>query len=299
MTPPGVYRLVALALCLWASTALAQSPATIIIERPEFENDSRQDFYWRVGAAALARTFSQYGPAQFELAETPLSRQGVMEALERGRPLHLAVLPTSREAERRLTPIRIPVDMGLLSYRVALIRADDQKRFDQVKTVDDLRSFRAGVGTGWVIGRVLEANALPMITSGVYRQLFSMLVGGRFDYFSRGVTEILPEYEQYSTEHPSLAIESKLMLHASLPVYFFASPTRPDVAQRMTAGMEALAADGTLRRMTLETFGDTMRRLNLKNRRVIELANPVVPNTAPTHRRELWIDPTAPNANGP
>lgn len=285
-------RLLAWGLLALLSGGEAAAQTVIMIERPETDQDRRQAFYWRVGAAALARTTPQYGPARFEWADAPFSRQGAIEALERARPLHLAALPASRDLEQRLLPIRIPVDMGLLSYRVSLIRADDQARFNRVKSVDDLRSFTAGVGAGWTIGRVLESNALPLISSGVYRQLFSMLAGGRFDYFSRGVTEILDEFDANQAEHPGLAIETKLLLHASLPVYFFASPLRPEVAKRMEVGMEALVADGDLRRMTLEAFGDDMRRLKLKDRRVIELANPIVPPSAPTQRPELWLDPT-------
>jgi hypothetical protein len=67
------------------------------------------------------------------------------------------------------------VDRGLLGYRLLLIRADDQARFAKVRTLDDLRHLRAGLGKGWADVNIFEASGVEVVEGSNYEGLFGML----------------------------------------------------------------------------------------------------------------------------
>src|ERR1700722_8111522 len=73
-------------------------------------------------------------------------------------PLNVAWSSTSVAKEKNLLPIRIPISKGILGYRIALIAKDKQAKFDQVKTLADIRDFTIGQGLGWGDIKVYEAN---------------------------------------------------------------------------------------------------------------------------------------------
>ena len=53
----------------------------------------------------------------------------------------IMIRPTDREIERQLDPIRIPVDRGILGWRIAVIRQQDKGRFSAIRTEDEIRQF--------------------------------------------------------------------------------------------------------------------------------------------------------------
>ena len=61
---------------------------------------------------------------------------------------------SSKELDEQMLPVRIPLLKGLLGHRVFLIRSEDQHRFDTVKTLEDLKKFKAGMGSLWGSTRV-------------------------------------------------------------------------------------------------------------------------------------------------
>ena len=62
-------------------------------------------------------------------------------------------------------PIRIPLFKGLFGYRVLLIRKQEQARFDQINTQQDLAKFLGGQGTHWPDTLILQANGLRVTTA--------------------------------------------------------------------------------------------------------------------------------------
>jgi hypothetical protein len=120
-----------------------------------------------------------------------------------------------------------------------------------------------------------------------------MLAAGRFDAFSRGVTEILTEYDYGRRRVPGLAMEPHLLLHYPLPVYFWFSPDDAGRrrAARVEAGLRAMAADGSLRRLFDAEYAALETRLDLAHRQVIELPNPLLDGRDPLEEAGLWFRP--------
>ena len=59
-------------------------------------------------------------------------------------------------------------------------------RFAAVKTVEDLKKFKIGVGQGWLDVEILRADGFTVVTGSNYEGLFEMLANGRSDALVAG-----------------------------------------------------------------------------------------------------------------
>ena len=200
---------------------------------------------------------------------------------------------TSQELENTLLPVRIPLYKGLLGHRILLIREGDQARFDQVRTLDDLRRIPIGQGTFWTDTKILEANGLKVVKAAKTQSLFFMLDGGRYDGFPRGVFEPFGEV----VGHPNLklTVEKHLMLVYKMPYYFFVSPNNKQLGSDLELGLNRAIADGSFEKVFLSSpnVQEAIQKGDLKNRLIFNLNNPGLPKETPVDRAELWVDPKA------
>ncbi|WP_444845236.1 substrate-binding periplasmic protein [Duganella caerulea] len=256
--------------------------------------DSRYDYDWAVLRAALEKTTPRFGVFEQHQSDVAMSPPRVVQEMTSpsGR-INIFVRATSPELERQFMPVRLPVDRGLLGYRLLLIRAADQQRFSQVKTIADLRRLRAGLGQGWADVPILEKAGVPVVEGSSYEGLFAMLEAGRFDFYSRSADEALREFQERHDGHPRMAVEQTLLLHYPLPRYFFVRRDAEGklLAKRIETGMEMMIKDGTLDTLFQRYKGDLIKTTAMQKRRVIHLANPKLTPQTPLARGELWFNP--------
>lgn len=260
---------------------------------PETADDQRYTYHWRVLRAALDATRGEYGDYRLEPGQ-PMSEK--LQVIEMQRPqggLNTLVLDATQALEEALQPVKIPVDKGLLGFRVFLIQAADQPRFAGVQSLEQLRQFRFGQQREWSDVAVYQAAGLPVVSGSSYEGLFKMLMLRRFDAFGRGVTEVGGELAHWRKKYPQMAIEKGLLLYYPLPVYFWFPRTEEGSrhAQRVEAGMLALIANGTLDRLFTEEYGEVIQRFDLQKRRMIRIANPGLPPGQPFDNKAYWFVP--------
>jgi hypothetical protein len=250
--------------------------------------DPQLTYVQRLVELALARVGSKR-----EIVPTALDMaQGrTLVELAAGRsPVDVMWTMTDRQREASgLLPVRIPIDRGLLGWRLLLVRRSDLAAWQDVRSLDDLRGKLAGQGHDWPDTTILRANGLQVGTSSVYDALFRMLAAGRIDYFPRSIAEI--DTELANDRYPELAIAPHLMLHYPAAAYLFVSPTRPELATELKAGLESAVADGSFQRLHREYFGAVLKTHPIAPEHVIKLKNPLLPPETPLNRRELWLQP--------
>lgn len=288
---PARHVLLLAALCLHGAWAQALDR---LVYPLSVGLDSRYEYDWAVLRMALDKSRARYGAYSLHQATTSMSPARItQELLMPTGHINILVRATAPELEQQFTPVRIPVDRGLLGYRVFLVRQDDLARFAAVRTLDDLRHLRAGLGRDWIDVPVLRVAGLPTEEGSAYEGLFSMLEAGRFDYFSRGADEALREYDERRASHPKLVIEPTLLLHYPLPRYFFLrrDAEGKQLAARIAAGMEIMVRDGSLNTLFQRYKGATIAAANLRRRRVLTIPNPTLSRQTPLSRSELWYDP--------
>ncbi len=209
--------------------------------------------------------------------------------LEQGRGLDVIWTMTSAEREAQLLPIRIPIDRGLLGWRLLLVRKDALPRFAQVRSLVDLQPLRAGQGADWPDTTILRAAGLTVDESARYGDMFRKLSAGRIEYFPRGLLEVWGELEARRDE--SLAVEPRLVLHYPAAMYFFVNKRDAALAADISRGLEKALHDGSFDALFQRYFGASIKRAGLGERQVIELRNPLLPALTPLADTRLWYRP--------
>ncbi|MBI3144741.1 MAG: transporter substrate-binding domain-containing protein [Pseudogulbenkiania sp.] len=264
---------------------------------PHFEefNETRFPPYIELLRQALDRTTAKYGPYKLKPSKLPMNASRSIRELQSG-TIDVLWTSTTEERERVLLPVRIPIEKGLLSYRVALISLDRQPAIDRVQTLADLRKLTIGQGIGWGDIDVYRYNGIK-VTEANYSSLFVMVSSGRFDLFPRGVGEVFDEYDTYSGSNPELAIEKNLALYYPWPYYFFFNrKTGQHLAKRVEDGLRMMIRDGSFDAWFQKHYAAAIRRANLVRRRIIRLENPLLPKDTPLDDASLWFSPATTHA---
>ncbi|RZA07473.1 MAG: hypothetical protein EOO68_03390 [Moraxellaceae bacterium] len=211
---------------------------------PPIEQSAQTSIYYsKLLQLALSKTESTDGPFQIVHYPHLLTRARFEAELKRQGVVDLIWATTNANLEANLLPVRISLLKDLNSYRIFLIRKEDQERFSNIKTLDDLRSFKAGQGSHWTDTTILLANDLPVVTSPLFEPLFNMLLGKRFDYFPRGLDEVWNEENLFGDK--GISIENHIMLKYSASKYFFVNKDNVALAERIERGLKIAIADGS------------------------------------------------------
>jgi hypothetical protein len=216
-------QLLALAvICCLPSRVLAELPMTTVVIPPWGVGANPHNTYFiRVLNLVFAKTEESDGPVDIKISAEKFSSMRFMSDLKNGVTVDLVWYATSKQREQDLLPIKISLTKDLNEYRVLLIRKEDQEKFSQLNSLNDLRKFTAGAGADWPSGDILRNNGMPIITVNNGNLLFTMLKAKRIDWRSR---ILLPR------SFPSSAISASLCSQRSGTRK---RPTRPLSARRL------------------------------------------------------------------
>ena len=273
-------------LLLWLPPASAET--VVRIPAAGSAADTSHRFFADLLAQVLARTAATDGPARVEITASSPAQERILRDLETG-GLDVYWVGTNPTREQRLLAVRVPLTGGMLGLRVPVIRADRVADFDRITGLNDLRGLTACQGDQWPDSDILEANGLTVARINHFRLMYDMLKAGRCDYFPRGLQEV---YAEVAGQPPGTVIAyDRLVIAYRYPMYFFTGPNNGALAQRLTAGLTAMAHDGSLRRfweshpVTQGVF--PLTRFN--DSRVLLLTNPMLPKETPVQDQALWL----------
>jgi hypothetical protein len=272
--------------------AIAQELVVTYSPSPVSKDDKRFDYGINLLRQVLNKTSRSHGPFKMLPAES-MNVGRAIEFLKSGETdaVNVAWTTSSKKREESLFPIRIPIRKGLLGYRIFLIKKEDQAKFTAIQTLEELKQLRVGQGHIWNDVKVFQGNGFEVVTGPSYEGLFRMLMEGRFDYFSRGINEAPEEYESRKDKFPNLLIEDSILLYYPWPKYFFTSKKNPALAERIELGLRMMIEDGSFERLFIKYHSKDIERVNLKNRKLFKMNNPLLPATTPFDQKELWFDP--------
>lgn len=231
-----------LVLLLWTHACFAEHLKIII---PPFEKatEGHVGYFHEVLELALKKTEASDGSFDISFAAEAISVNRSLADLKNDVNINVMWTTIDKRREEELLPIRISLLRELNNYRIFLIREGDQSRFDQVKSISDLRKLNAGLGSQWPDADVMRNDDFNVITSPTYSSLFKMLTAKRFDYFPRGLYEVWDEAELYKDQ--GIVIEKNLMLYYQAPFYFFVNKKNTALAERIERGLNMALADGS------------------------------------------------------
>jgi len=235
-----------------------------------------EEYYLAIIEAALKATESTYGPYQLVFTQEQLSSERKHDLLVVGEKVNIDRLvgfPNQNGPRKGLIRIGMPVLNGFMGYRILLIRKEDQPRFSNIKTLEELHKLPMGFGKGWE-GHVYKYNGFSVAEPLTMTLLLKMLAGKRYFFVPLSVIEIDDRYAIDGKPVDNLVPEQTLLIYMPLPVYFYVSPEQPVLADRLTVGLKYLQENGTLDAIFKSHFGERLKRLNLSGRTLIELTNP-------------------------
>jgi ABC-type amino acid transport substrate-binding protein len=291
--PPRLVALIGL-LTLWlgaappspAAPSPASAPLQIVYPRSESHRDDRPGYPLAVLHLALDRAGVDY---RLAASAAKMQQSRGLALLESGAGIDIAWTVTTAERERRLRPIRFPIDRGLIGWRLLLIRDSEVERFAGIEALADLAALRGGQGHDWPDLALLRGNGLQVESSPSYEGLFRMLARGHIDYLPRSVSEVVAEIK--ARRELPIRIEPVLALHYPSALYFFVHRDNERLAEALERGLEAMLVDGSLQTAFDAHFADAIAQAGLQRRRVLTLANPLLSPQTPLQRAELWFDP--------
>jgi hypothetical protein len=285
-----------LAAAWFAASALAAT-ANLVYPRSESATDSQYVYDYELLRQALEATVASHGPYTLRPSDAPMNQARAADEIAAGSGLvNVFARSTTIDWEQRLLPVRIPIDKGLISYRVFLIRAEMQPRFAAVRTLDELRAFSVGSFVTWADTRILREGGFNVVTGDNYEGLFRMLIAQRFDLFSRSADEAYREFDERRALLPGMQVEDNLLLHFPTTRLFFVrrSDEGQRLAERIETGLNRMISDGSFDAHFLRHKGALIERAHLKSRRVFHIDNPFMSAETQATRKtrpEMWYDP--------
>jgi hypothetical protein len=288
--------LLVLAVAWFAAAAFAET-ANLVYPRSESATDSQYVYDYELLRQALEATVASHGPYTLRPSDAPMNQARAADEIAAGSGLvNVFARSTTSDWEQRLLPVRIPIDKGLISYRVFLIRAEMQPKFAAVRTHDELRAFSVGSFVTWADTRILREGGFTVVTGDNYEGLFRMLLAERFDLFSRSADEAYREFDERRALLPGMQVEDNLLLHFPTTRLFFVrrSAEGQRLAERIETGLNRMISDGSFDAHFLRHKGALIERAHLKSRRVFHIDNPFMSAETQATRRtrpEVWYDP--------
>lgn len=276
------------------SSATEDAPLQVrYIQQPA--DEVRYSYEYRLIDKLMALTVPHFGSYQLRPYTKKMTSRRLNTEAIRGERINLIWSDAGHpDLDSQMIRIPFPLLKGLLGYRIFLIREEDQPLFATIRSIHELKKLRLGQGANWGDIKIYHHNGFEVTTGDDYQNLFHMLASRRFDYFPRGVNEAPLEYAAQHERHPELAVEQTLLLIYRFPVFFYVSRNSPALAQRLSAGLKQMQADGSFDRFFFEYYRPILKQAQLAGRRVFYLENPFLPADTPLHNRELWLDPFKP-----
>ena len=285
--------------CAFTGTSAFAQMTVVTYPKSESIADTQYVYDYELLRQALEATVPTHGTFELKASAAPMNQARAGDELASpGGAINVFARSTALEHEQRFVPVRIPIDKGLVSFRVFLVRDDMQAKVGAVNSLDDLRAYSIGSFTTWADTQILRAAGFKVVTGDSYEGLFRMLVQGRFDLFSRSADEAYREYDERRRLLPEMKVEQNLLLYFPTTRFFFVrrGADGEKLASRIDEGLNLMVKTGSFDAHFLRYKGALIARARLKTRKVFRIDNPVM--SAETRalfksRPELWYDPAS------
>jgi hypothetical protein len=269
-------RFLLASLLLAASLCAGAAPLVVTLRQPESDTDPRYAYDHALVRLALDKTVASHGPYEVQFAPPMTAQRALVSAEQRRYPGFLVgSVPRPERAAAGLVPVRFPVHLGTAGYRVCFVSPKAQAAVAKVRTLDELRRFTIAQGAGWSDGAILRANGFKVEEVTRYEAMFKMVAQSRFDLFCRSVLEVSKEVDSHA-DLPDLRLDRTFALVYDLPQFFYTHRDNHELVERLTQGLEAAYADGSLLALFRSHMQASIRFADLPRRRIFRLNAPPI-----------------------
>ena len=283
MVKRGFWIFIMLVFAKHASGALW----TITYPRPLDETDERTQYPVALLKLALDKTGVNY---ELKPSDRILLTGKAMRQLRENREVNIVWSMTDSQREKELTPIRIPIAKGLIGLRVFAVSTDKKSKFDNLLSLNDMRRLVPIQGEEWPDTKILQANGFNVFTVPDYREAYAMIIQGKGDFFPRSVIEINAELQAQGSSK-GLHLEENFALYYPTAMYYFVSASNKILANLIETGLKRAIDDGSFEALFQSTYSPILASLDIDERKIFTLENPLLPIETPLNNEKLWYKP--------
>ncbi|QDL55274.1 hypothetical protein [Rhodoferax aquaticus] len=273
-----IFSAITLLVCAQATVVQANElPLAVFAERVSQMDNSIVKLRFELLESALQASGKAFRLSNCPYTESDASDLRYAILVKQGKQCNVAATSGGADFTKDLLLVPIPIHLGAGGYRVFFANKAGAAKAAQVKTLDDLRALTIGSGKAWADTDIMRAAQLKVIP-GEYARLFRMISLKRFDLLSRGILEINSEKKLVAND-PDIEIERKLLLVYPSDLFFYVSPTTPDIQKAIEVGMKRLHKSGKLLDLLNNSFVKqaNLASLDIKHRVVVHIDNPYMP----------------------
>ncbi len=242
-------------------------------------SEIRQKYERQVLEAVLASTESDFGP--WEIKESVVEYPGDEESYvfsKKNHHLFVTIAGNQKFKEGDRIAIHKPLTRNLLGYRIPIIRAADAETFNAIGSAGDIQQLKHGIPLTWSDATIFRHNGYEVVEDGSFDDIFERLATGMFDYSAYGANEVLGVFENRASKQEGLMIDNNVLLFYPFPLVFYVNPALPELAERIDQGLQNMMESGTLDAIFNSYYANIVEELNLDQRKIIILHNPLIPD---------------------
>lgn len=246
-----------------------------VIKGEELQKDSLSYFHHLL-IMALDTTINDFGAYQFEIIDYHTPQYRTLKLLNLPDVLDITYSMTSSTREEEFIAIKVPLLNGLFGTRRLLVMKKNKASFESMSETE-LKNKVACQGMHWPDTKILQQNNYQVYGVIDYEANIKMLLKGRCDYFPRGIHEIDIDLTKLESLYPDIVAVDSIILKYHAPVYFFVGKHNRVLATRVQQGLEELKANGSMRKLLLESpFSSYVNSTELTHQvKVFNLINPI------------------------
>lgn len=222
---------------------------------------------------ALEVTEAEYGAFRLEEIHLKITTNREVRVVAKGDILNVMITPANDLADHTITPINVPIRLGLLSYRLLLINKSDLPIFEKISTLEELKPIEVGLLNGWKTTGIFKSQNMNVVETHNYEGLFLMLNKHRFTYIPRAIYEVYDELSAQESKLNNIVIEPTIALYIPTATHVYVSPENPIIAKRLDAGLQKLLLSGELKKLLYKYFAADIKRANVSGRKIIKIDN--------------------------
>ena len=242
------------------------------------KSPTRQIYETALLKACLKATNHEYAPVQIRVDNTDYpNAEDEANIFASGADILVTVAGNIKFKDKQKLVIPQPLTKGLLGYRLLLVRDESLTKFAQINTPQQLQTLSIGIPETWADAALFRHNRYKVIEQGTLDDVFLLLKKGVFDYVALGVNEIEEIFEHRIAPLGGISIEPSLMLYYAFPLVFYVHARNNILAERIDKGLKMIIANGEHDTLFSDYHGDVAQRLNLQNRNMFTLKNPMLP----------------------
>lgn len=294
-TMPLIARVLYCSILIFAQSVFARAESEktdyIVIPKSTYGITEKNKYQYDLLTAAMKATAKDYGDYRVAFSKVAYTDARIFDSLHANKNVSLFNAPLDPDRAKGLHIVPIPVDRGILGYRVLLVHRDNKDAFQQVSAQTDLERFTAGMFEQSSTIKQLKRLGLPVVATHGEDTMFNMLNHKRFDYVLRGVHEVEDDLARYSSLELDLVIEPTVAVHLYMPLVFYMSKSQVRLAKRIELGLLRINRSGEFKSIFDRYFKHYLVNNDLGKRKIIPLDSDLEGKFSLKRDEGLWFTP--------